>query len=162
MVYSDSTFNSKYYFLEFTKVRWGNNKLIFPKNWNDKIDLTLLSNDIYQLWINKIRESNTQSNKNKTNNENKFMTKMRKIFTTKEYGKERFNLISLTKPPHNSRSVFDHCNYFKKNTVMFDLNYSDKKNQIYYESTIEDVQKFCNIRLISKKNKNNIIIYKYE
>ena len=58
--------------------------------------------------------------------------------------------------------MFDHCNYFKKNTVMFDLNYSDKKNQIYYESTIEDVQKFCNIRLISKKNINNIIIYKYE
>ena len=69
-------FYSKYYFLEFTKVRWGNNKLIFPKNWNDKIDLTLLSNDVYQLWINKIRESNTQSNKNKSNGENNFMTKL--------------------------------------------------------------------------------------
>ncbi len=162
VVYSDSTFNSKYYFLEFTKVRWGNNKLIFPKNWNDKIDLTLLSNDVYQLWINKIRELNTQSNKNKPNSENNFMTKLRKLFSTKEYGEERFNLISLTKPPYNSRILFDHCDYFKENTVMFDLNYSDKRNQIYYESTIEDVQKYCNIKLISKKNKNNIIIYKYE
>ena len=163
VIFTDSTFNSKYYFLEFTKVRWGNNKITFPQNWKEEINLSLASNDIYKMWVSNIFQSKVKNidYKEKIPEKNNFIDNLRKLFEIKEY-ENKFDLLSLKKPPHNSRLIFDHCYLFKKSKVIFDLNYSDKKNQIFYESTIEDIEKYCRVELLKKENLNNIIVYEFK
>jgi hypothetical protein len=45
---------------------------------------------------------------------------------------------------------------------MFDLNYTDEKNLIFFNKTIDTIQKICSIKLKKNIIINNISIYEFE
>ena len=167
VAFTSTPFSSKYFFLEFTKIRWGNNKLNYPNNWQDNVNFSLLLNDTYKSWFSKnVADSKQNTLIKRKDNYKKydinFLNLIRNLSKSSNYGNEKFKKISLVKPTYNSRIIFDHCNYFVKSKVLFDLNYTDKKNVVFFESTIAEVEKFCKVNFLNKVIKNNIIIYEYK
>lgn len=169
--FTDTKFNSKFNFLEYSKNRFGNNKIKYPQYWIEDSSSDLLSNDIYKNWFFNwvdVKKNNFQTGSSigkiniKRKKDINLRDNIRKKFKSQNYEIEKFKKISLIKPTYNSRVIFDHCNYFLNSKIIFDLNYTDKKNVIFFESTIEDVESFCKVNMIIKIIKNNIVIYEFK
>ena len=161
IAFSDSLFNSKYYFSEYTKLRYGNNNISFPNYWVKQKKFKVFLNEQFKEWIDKI---DLQISDNLSKND-KSRINLRKHFKSKEYSKNnKYKIISLNRPNYNSRLLKDYCIFFNKNhLIIFDNNLQGQINNIiFFENSIEKIEKKCDVKFIEKKEKNKIFVFNFE
>jgi hypothetical protein len=147
IVISNSTFNSKYIFLDYANKRYGNGSVIFPKVWNKYINLSIIESDMFNAWLERIdiiknenldETSMILSKQNRSN----FTNFLRVI----NYSENKFKIFSLERPPYKQRIVqSDYCNQIIGKSVIFEnQNNRNYTTLQYFEKNLDKLKGYCN------------------
>ena len=162
IVISNSTFNSKYIFLDYANKRYGNGSIIFPKAWNKYINLSIIESDMFNAWLDRIdiiRDKNLDEAPKTLSKQNRFNFVM--FFKVINYSENKFNIFSLSRPPHKQRIIqSDYCDQIIGKNIIFEKD----NNQHYitltnFEKKLDKLTKYCNISNIETLNLNYFTIY---